>query len=161
VFRLGSSRSLDGISRQSGLLITNVVNLLQVLSQRSPSNLFDLCARGDRVRRRPHAHSGLEGKPWGGALEGFDCCFVNGGDDSIWPEGACSWQPVNTMILTARATAMMVRTFGPKAILSCLPEREGRPPPTARRGIHGGSQAAAIPKATAQILTRWLTSANG
>ena len=52
---------------------------------------------------------------------------------------------------------MMVRTSGPKAILSCLPEREGRPPPTARRGIHGGSQAAAIPKATAQILTRRLT----
>jgi hypothetical protein len=52
---------------------------------------------------------------------------------------------------------MMVRTSGPKAILSCLPEREGRPPPTARRGIHGGGKAAAIPKAIAQILTRWLT----
>jgi hypothetical protein len=56
---------------------------------------------------------------------------------------------------------MMVRTSGPKAILSCLPEREGRPPPTARRGIHGGGKAAAIPKAIAQILTRWLTRLMG
>ena len=71
------------------------------------------CSASLRVAPPYHAHNGLEGKPWGGALEGFDCCFVNGGDDSIWPEGDCSWQPVNKMILTARATAMMVRKVGP------------------------------------------------
>jgi hypothetical protein len=102
----------------------------------------------DCVKRPPsHAHSGLEGKPWGGALEGFDCCFVNGGDDSIWPEGACSWQPVNTMILTATTTVMMVRTFG------CLPNWEGKAP-TDRAARHTQwGQGGRLPKAIAQVLT--------
>jgi hypothetical protein len=67
-----------------------------------------LCA-SSRVRHvalRP----GLEGKPSGGALEGLDCIFVDDGDDNSWGEGACLWQPANT-ILTARAMGAKTRTF--------------------------------------------------
>ncbi len=110
-----------------------------------PAAQFSTLLRAIALPGTSHTHSGLEGKPSGGAFEGaLDCCFVNGGDDSSWGEGVW-WQPANTTEPTARATATMVRTFSPLSYLA-LPEAGRKAPLTARRGIHSGGQAAAVSK---------------